>query len=114
MDADAVMVIEAPDSSPTRNGMRALENFAKAFGLRTREALIGFRNDTQQEIALLYDPDKLSARHDPLGEGTGKKGDDGNPRFDGVFRIDLDIDDTEDLVSFSKPPLEVAVTTMPP
>ena len=111
LNADAVMVIEAPDHNGKRTTVPALENFAAAFGLRARKAVVGFPNDTQQEIALLYDPDTISAQHDPLGDPTGKKGDEGSPRFDGVFRIDLDIDATEDLVRFSKPPLELAVRT---
>ena len=111
IDADAVMIIEAPDQNSRRSSVMALENFASAFDLRCNRALIGFGNDTQQEIALLYDPEKLSARHDPLGNETGKKGAGDAPRFDGVFRIDLDVDATEDIVRFSKPPLEVAVTT---
>ncbi|MFN3209946.1 MAG: endonuclease/exonuclease/phosphatase family protein [Roseovarius sp.] len=111
MDADAVMVIEAPDTSRKRDTVTALERFAGVMGLRARRALLGFVNDTQQEIALLYDPDAMTCRHDPKGEVTGKKGSAGAPRFDGVFRIDLDIDATEDLVVFSKPPLEVAVQT---
>jgi endonuclease/exonuclease/phosphatase family metal-dependent hydrolase len=36
----------------------------------------------------------------------------GAPRFDGTFRIDLDIDATEDKVVFSKPPLEVEMTVL--
>ena len=111
LDADAVMVIEAPDHNGRRSTVPALENFAKTFDLRVRKAVIGFNNDTQQEIALMYDPDALTARHDPLGDETGKKGSFEAPRFDGVFRIDLDIDATEDLVRFSKPPLELAVET---
>lgn len=111
IDADAVMVIEAPDQNGKRSTINALEGFARTFGLRARKALIGFGNDTQQEIALLYDPDVLSARHDPLGQETGKKGARDAPRFDGVFRIDLDVDATEDLVNFSKPPFEVAART---
>jgi endonuclease/exonuclease/phosphatase family metal-dependent hydrolase len=39
------------------------------------------------------------------------KDDDSAPRFDGVFKIDLDIDDTQDRVEFSKPPLELACET---
>jgi endonuclease/exonuclease/phosphatase family metal-dependent hydrolase len=111
MDADAVMIIEAPDTNGKRSTEKALENFAQMMGLRARNALIGFANETQQEIALLYDPDVLVARHAPQGEVTGKKGSSDAPRFDGVFRIDLDIDATEDLVTFSKPPLEVALST---
>ncbi len=111
LDADAIMIIEAPDTNKKRSTETALENFARAVGLRARKALIGFANATQQEIALLYDPDVLTCRHDPKGEETGKRGSPDAPRFDGVFRIDLDIDATEDLVEFSKPPLEVAVET---
>lgn len=115
VDADAVMVIEAPNTGRRQDTVRALEGFAVAFDLRTRRAVMGFANDTHQEIALLYDPDRLTARHDPKGGETGKKGRRGAPRFDGTFRIDLDTDmgtgATEDLVSFSKPPLELEVTT---
>lgn len=110
MDADAVLIVEAPDQNRQRQTVPALEAFAAMFGLRARQAVIGFANDTQQEIALLFDPDTLSARHDPQGHETGKKGSTGAPRFDSTFRIDLDIDAQEDLVQFSKPPLELAIT----
>lgn len=111
MDADAVLVVEAPNTGHRQNTVRALEHFAATFGLRTRRAVMGFANDTQQEIALLYDPDALRAEHDPKGAEVGRKGSRDAPRFDGTFRIDLDVDATEDLVRFSKPPLELAVTT---
>jgi endonuclease/exonuclease/phosphatase family metal-dependent hydrolase len=104
MDADAVMVIEAPDQNSKRSTVAALENFADAFGLRTSQAVIGFSNHTQQELALLFDPEVLSVRHDPQSSFDV-------PRFDQMFRIDLDIDATEDEVRFSKPPLELAVQT---
>ena len=103
LDADAVMVIEAPDAHACRDGTAALETFAALFNLRARRALLGFVNDTQQEIALLYDPDALTPEHAPSDAGA--------PRFDGDFRIDLDIDSTMDRVRWSKPPLELAVTT---
>lgn len=111
LDADGIMVIEAPDSSRHRDGAVALTTFAKQFGLRCNRALIGFSNETQQEIAFLYDPEVFSAHHDPRGPQTGKRGGRDAPRFDGVFRIDLDIDASEDLIKFSKPPLEVAART---
>ncbi|NCO21004.1 MAG: endonuclease [Rhodobacterales bacterium] len=107
LDADAVMVIEAPDTGGVRDGARALETFAQRFGLRARQALIGFANDTQQEIALLFDPDVMTARHAPLGRAVGQRGAQDDPRFDGVFHIDLDVDDTPENVTWSKPPLEV-------
>lgn len=103
LDADAVLVVEAPDTSRTRDGAVALRAFAAFAGIRARAVLVGFPNDTQQEIMLLYDPDVITARHDPLEAGA--------PRFDRELAIDLDIDDTEDVVRFSKPPLEAALDT---
>jgi len=104
MDADAVMIIEAPDTSPHRNAMRALEEFAAHFGLRAREAITGFTNHTQQEIALLYDPDVMTAVHDPrCGENA--------PSFEKQLQMDVDLDAHPDPIRWSKPPLEVAVTT---
>lgn len=111
LDADAVMVIEAPDSNRKRSGRLALENFAARFDLRTSKALIGFENNTQQEITLLYDPAVLSARHDPRGGASGDAGTGDAPRFDGQFHIDLNVDAAPEMIRFSKPPLEVALTT---
>lgn len=104
MDADAVMIIEAPDTSPHRDTRRALEHFAARFGLRTREVVTGFTNDTRQEIALLYDPDTVTAVHDPQSDPSA-------PRFDGQFHMDVDLDAHPDPIVWSKPPLEIAMTT---
>lgn len=104
LNADAVMVIEAPDTSRRRSTTRALANFAEAAGLRTRAVVTGFVNNTQQEIALLYDPDVLRVAHDPQASAAA-------PRFDTAIEIDLDIDARADTVTFSKPPLELAVET---
>ena len=103
LNADAVLIVEAPDNNRRRQTVPMLQRFAQHFGLRTRAALIGYANETQQEIALLYDPDVLCARHDPQADGV--------PRFDGSYRIDLNIDAVPETVTFSKPPLEVAVVT---
>ncbi|MCC1493301.1 endonuclease/exonuclease/phosphatase family protein [Cognatishimia sp. F0-27] len=104
IDADAVMIIEAPDTNRRRSTTRALSRFAEAAGLRARSVMTGFVNDTQQEIALLFDPDVISVRHAPGGTPDA-------PRFDDAFHIDLDIDATLDTVTFSKPPLELAIET---
>ncbi|MDP5084724.1 MAG: endonuclease [Yoonia sp.] len=104
LDADAVMIIEAPDSSLRRDGRVALRNFAERYGLRAREAITGFTNDTQQEIALLYDPDVVDAVHDP-------KGDDAVPAFNSQIEMDVDIDSHPEPIRWSKPPLEVAMRT---
>ena len=109
INADAVLVIEAPDQSTSRSCVKALENFARLYDLRTRKALIGFSNETQQEVALLYDPDVISARHDPKGNANGKTDAVDDPRFDGTLRMDLDIDGSLDTVNFAKPPLEIAL-----
>ncbi|MGV8952686.1 MAG: endonuclease/exonuclease/phosphatase family protein [Cypionkella sp.] len=111
LDADGIMVIEAPDTNGKRSTVTALEAFAAANSLRARRALIGFASETEQEIAFLYDPDALSAHHDPQGEPAPSHGAPGAPRFDSQLRLDLNGDGEEDLVRFSKPPLELAVTT---
>lgn len=111
LDADAVMIIEAPDTNKKRSTVAALETFAAHFSLRACAAVMGFSNDTQQEIALMYDPNVITAQHDPVGDRSGPTGAKGAPRFDGALRIDLDIDATEDLVVFSKPPLELSLKT---
>ena len=104
LDADAIMIIEAPDTSPHRSSCKALTHFAQRFGLRANAALTGFPNDTQQEIALLYDPKVVTAMHDP-------KGDEAVPSFDTQIGMDVDIDADPDPIRWSKPPLEVAITT---
>lgn len=111
LDADAVLVVEAPDTNGKRSTIRALETFAARAGLRARRALIGFPSETEQEIALLYDPDRLAARHDPVGDPTGKYGAREAPRFDGSFRYDLDADAAPEVIRYSKPPLELAIDT---
>jgi len=111
LDADAVLIVEAPDQNGRRDCVRALERFAAHAGLRARRAMLGFATDTQQEIALLYDPDALTARHDPQGAATGRKGRRSAPRFDGVYRVDLDHDGRDELMTWSKPPLEIAART---
>lgn len=111
LDADGIIIIEAPDTNGRRSTVRALENFARTYGLRAHKALIGFPSETEQEIAFLYDPDRLSARHDPKGAPSTSHGSHEAPRFDTTFRYDLDADNISESIRFSKPPLELAVTT---
>ncbi|SOC10493.1 endonuclease/exonuclease/phosphatase family protein [Rhodobacter maris] len=105
LEADAILIVEAPDNNTRRKTVPMLEAFAAKFALRQRRALIGFANETQQEIALLYDPDVIRAVHEPA------EGNEFAPRFDGQLQIDLDIDDRLDMVIFSKPPLEATLET---
>ena len=104
LDADAVLVIEAPDDGPTRSTRLALETFAEGAGLRTTRAMIGFSNQTRQEIALMWDPARVSPAHAP-GEGGDA------PRFDRVFGFDIDSDLRAERLTWSKPPLEVDLDT---
>jgi endonuclease/exonuclease/phosphatase family metal-dependent hydrolase len=113
LDADAVMVIEAPDTQGKRSTVAALERFAAHFNLRARKAIIGYASDTEQEIALLFDPSKLGVKHDPKGNPADKRGQSDAPRFDGIYHADIDGDGRSDTIRFSKPPLELAVTTAP-
>ena len=110
IDADAIMIIEAPNTGKSQHTVTALQNFVQAYDLRQTAALIGFPNDTQQEIALLYDPTKMDAYHDPKGRESGPDGSRVAPRFDGLFKLDVDVDDRPDIIEFSKPPLEIVVT----
>ncbi len=104
LNADGIMIIEAPNDSRSqrRSTVTALENFARAFGLRQSRAIIGFSSDTEQEIAFLYDPDVLDVHHDPRDTALA-------PRFDRPHRQDLDGDGVPEPVRFSKPPLELSV-----
>lgn len=107
IDADCVLVVEAPDTSKTRSTEASLLTFAKHYGLRLNSVLTGFLNDTQQEIALFYDSRKMKAIHDPIG---GLDPNDPAPRFDGTFQKDVDVDGEPELHVFSKPPLEAEIT----
>lgn len=115
VDADCYAIIEAPNSGHRQSCVAELEGFARHFGLRQRAALIGFENPTDQEIALLFDPDRIAAEHAPIGEPLGEaaartgKLPFGAPRFDSVFPADLDGDGRFTLHRFSKPPLEALV-----
>ncbi|SFI47949.1 endonuclease/exonuclease/phosphatase family protein [Celeribacter neptunius] len=109
LDADAIMIIEAPDTNRRRDTRRALEQFADWAGLRAMAVEMGYVNETQQEIALLYDPLVLRAHHDPMGApadfGDGFE----PPAFNSIYRLDLDTDRDPEEVRFSKPPLELAM-----
>jgi endonuclease/exonuclease/phosphatase family protein len=109
LNADGIMIIEAPNTGGSQSSVTALEGFAKHFGLRQNTAITGFKNETQQEITFLYDPLVIQTKHDPKGQPTGKTGSYDAPRFDGVFRLDVDVDATPEKIVFSKPPLELEI-----
>jgi exonuclease III len=108
VDPDVLGVVEAPNTSASgaQSTVLSLEHFAQWAGLRVRKALTAFISDGKQELALLYDPDKVKAKHAPGGSVASKS----NPRFDGEFRFDTDDDRVKELYTFYRPPLEVKLT----
>ena len=102
MDADGVLIVEGPDTNSRRSTVTALEAFARWAGLRARRAVHGYTSDSEQEIGFLFDPDRLSVRHDPAFSRDV-------PRFDGAFPHDVDGDGMSAMIRFSKPPLELAL-----
>ena len=113
VDADAIMVIEAPDTGGDRNSVRALQNFAERFGLRQSLALSGFESHTRQEITLLYDPEVVEVHHHPKGTRANGDAFKRAPRFDSKFRQEFGVDGQRNVHTFSKPPLEVALIHKP-
>ncbi|MEW8228090.1 MAG: hypothetical protein AB2748_20355 [Candidatus Thiodiazotropha endolucinida] len=109
IDPDIVGITEAPNTTTTtgqRSTIEALENFASHYGLRQNRAMIGFPSPGRQEIALLYDPNVVSATHDPGGSAGAVK----NPRFDEPFQADSDGDKIYEVYKHYRPPLEAKIT----
>ncbi|MFN6977035.1 MAG: endonuclease/exonuclease/phosphatase family protein [Gemmobacter sp.] len=98
IDADAVLIVEAPDTGPRRSTVRALERLAAVAGLRTQRCVTGFASATEQELAVLHDPARLALAHDPQGPD----------RFDGTLRLDPG-DGRAFRVRWARAPLELAV-----
>ena len=99
LDADCILVVEAPNHKTGLSTVDMLERFADEFYLRAAQAALGFTKDTQQELAFPYDPHRCSIRHVPMS-ATDFLG------FDGTYDIDLDVDAVSDPIRFSKPPCE--------
>jgi len=109
VDPDIVGITEAPNTTTTtgqKSTVQALENFAAHYGLRQTKAMIGFPSPGRQEIALLYDPNTVTATHDPGGSAGAVK----NPRFDESFQADSDGDKINELYKHYRPPLEAKIT----
>ena len=109
VDADIMLIVEAPNTGRTQNTIKALENFTKHFGLRQNAAAMGFANDTHQELAVIYDPFVVSVSHEPQGMISDGSKPAIAPRFDSKFRYDVDLDGNAEVFEFSKPPIELAV-----
>ena len=108
-DPDLIGITEGPNTTTTtgvRDTVAALENFANDYSLRQNKAMIGFPSGGRQEIALLYDPAVVTAKHDP----GGKAGQISNPPFNESFYIDSDGDGIKEVYKHYRPPLEVKIT----
>lgn len=105
--ADLIGVVEAPNTSKdgSQSTVTRLETFATWAQLSTKKALIGFVSSGMQEVAILYNPDKFSAKHAPGGDPNRKT----NPPFDQEFQFDTDDDRIKELYKFYRPPLEAEV-----
>jgi len=98
------MIIEAPDTNRKRDTRVALARFAEWAGLRIHAVETGFVNDTQQEIALMYDPNVISAAHDPIEDEGAAQTLFTEHQEVNLAREGKDLENAH----FSKPPLELA------
>lgn len=105
-DADLIGITEAPNSGGSQSAVTKLEAFAQQYSLRQSKALLGYNSRGSQDIALLYDPAKVSAVHDPGGSSTSVSA----PTFNRDFRVDSDGDGILEIYSHYRPPLEAKVT----
>lgn len=108
VNADLIGIQEAPNSTVTgaQSTVAKLENYASAYGLRTSKAKVGYISAGPQEIAVLYDSDRLTVGHSPGGTVGSKS----NPRFDGEYHYDTDDDRIKEIYKHYRPPLEARVT----
>ncbi|MEO1329382.1 MAG: endonuclease [Pseudomonadota bacterium] len=132
LDPDAILILEAPNQGARsgRSTVAALEHFAERYALRQRTALVGFGSPTHQEIALMLDPERISARHDPMGERCAAEEAladplepfdperwgrpfPGAPRFDGAAAWRAAPEAAPEKIRFSRPPLEAALVWRP-
>ncbi|MCT4624785.1 MAG: hypothetical protein N4A46_14285 [Schleiferiaceae bacterium] len=104
-------VVEAPNTTTTV-GVQSCELKLKAFlnlmGWNQYEVITGYISPGRQELALVYDSTKFSAKHIPGGKAGSKS----NPPFDEVFYFDTDDDKIKEVYEFYRPPLEVEFTNL--
>lgn len=140
VDADILLIIEGPGTSANgnRSTVKALENFAEKYQLRSNSAAIGFNSSGQQEIALMFDPEKVSVAHEPAGAELAMTLDQLDalsdeektaqlplalntisgrkikpaPRFNTVYPFDSEDDRLLELYRFTRPPYEARISIM--
>ncbi len=109
IQADLINIVEAPNTTTTtgvQSAVQKLENFASWAGISTTKAMIGYPSAGKQEIALLYDPNKMNVVH----EKGGQSGSRSNPPFDKEFFFDADQDRVKEVYKHYRPPVEACVT----
>jgi len=92
LDADLILVVEAPNTGHNQDSLRALNRFTKHFNLRQNASVMGYANATHQELVVLYDPTVVEVTHDPQGQYSDGTHPATAPRFDSKFRYDVDVD----------------------
>ncbi len=107
LQADLIGVVEAPNTSKdgSESTVLRLEAFARWAGLSTNKTMTGIISGGMQELAVLYNPAKVTVTHDR----GGRKGSATNPPFDEEFRFDTDDDRIKEVYKFYRPPLEAKV-----
>lgn len=107
IDPDLLGIVEAPNTSASgpESTVTKLEKFASSADLRIKKAMTGFISGGIQELALLYDPSKVTVTHSPGGKADPKN----NPRFDGEYYHDTDEDQIKEIYKHYRPPLEAKV-----
>ena len=55
VDADLMLIVEAPYTGKSQNTVKALKNFTKHFALRQSSVIMGYDNGTHQELAVIYE-----------------------------------------------------------
>jgi hypothetical protein len=110
IEPDIITMLEAPGTTAStgKSTVACLEGFAARFGLRQNRTMIGFPSDGRQEIALMFDPTKVTAAHEPGGDANSKT----NPPFNKEFRYDSDDDGVPEIYEHYRPPMEMKTTPM--
>ena len=105
---DFIGIVEAPNSTTDgkQSTIKKLENFAQYTNLPLQKAVTGFLSRGLQEIAGLYNTDKLNVTHSPGGITDSRS----NPPFDGEFYFDTDDDRIKEVYTHYRPPLELLVS----
>jgi hypothetical protein len=108
---DILGIVEAPNTTSTvgaQSTIEKLNNFLALMGWVNYEVMTGYISPGRQELAVIYDTTKFSAKHSKGGSSGSKK----NPPFDEVLYFDTDDDAIKEVYEFYRPPLEVEFTEL--